>query len=67
MALSSLCCEKGDVVLLGLGKRLSVFAPIMKYVQPDFSVMAALLCHFKIHFFFAPFANLDFAFSFKLK
>lgn len=67
IALSSLCCEKGGIVLLGLGKILSVFATIREYVQLGFSVMSALLWHFKIHFFFAPFANLDFAFSFKLK
>lgn len=67
MALSSLCCEKGDTVPLGLGKILSGFAPIMEHIQLGFSVMAALLWHFKIHFFFAPLANLGFAFSFKLK
>lgn len=57
---------KGDIVLLHLGKILSVFDPITEYLQLGFAVMAAVLWHFKIHFF-VPFANVDFAFSFKLK
>lgn len=68
MALPSLCCEKVGVVLPVLGKRLSAFVPILKYLQLDFSEQSVFLWHFNVQLLLAPFADLpDFAFSFKLK